>query len=51
MQKVYGLAIEKDHGLVDLKLERLLTLAEAEKARDSFAAWGKTVLVRNRKAA
>lgn len=50
MQKVYGLAIEKAQSLVALDLP-LMTLAQAEKARDGFAAWGKTVLVINRKAA
>ena len=50
MQKVYGLAIEKAQSLVELDLP-LMTLAQAESARDSFAAWGKTVLVINRKAA
>lgn len=49
MQKVYGLAIEKAHALVTLNLP-LMTLAQAENARDSFATWGKTVLVINRKA-
>ena len=50
MQKVYGLAIEKAQALVMLNLP-YMTLAQAENARDSFAAWGKTVLVINRKAA
>jgi hypothetical protein len=50
MQKVYGLALDKAHALTVLNLP-LMTLAQAESARDSFAAWGKTVLVINRKAA
>lgn len=49
MQKVYGLAIEKAHALVALNLP-YMTLAQAEQARDGFAAWGKVVLVINRKA-
>lgn len=50
MQKVYGLAIEKDHGLVDLEGLPLMTLKEAESKRDWFASFGKTVLVKNRHA-
>lgn len=46
MQKTYGIAIEKEHGLVDLALPPM-TLAQAEKARDLMATYGKTVLVRN----
>lgn len=46
MAKVYGLAIEKPHGLVTLALP-LMTLPEAESARDGLAAWGKIVLVIN----
>lgn len=46
MQKTYIIAIERPFALIDLKLP-LMTLAQAEKARDSFASWGKTVLVRN----
>lgn len=44
--KTYGLAIEKPHGLVALALP-LMTLPEAESARDGLAAWGKIVLVIN----
>lgn len=44
--KTYGLAIEKPHGLVVLSLP-LMTLPEAEAARDGLAAWGKIVLVIN----
>jgi len=46
MQSTYALSIERPFALIDLKLP-LMTLAQAEKARDSFASWGKTVLVRN----
>lgn len=49
MQKVYGLAIEKDHAFTVLNLP-LMALQQAEFARDFFASWGKTVLVINRKA-
>jgi hypothetical protein len=49
MMKTYGLAIEKAQSLVALNLP-LMTLAQAEKARDGFASWGKTVLVINRHA-
>lgn len=49
MTKIYGLAIEKPHGLVTLDLP-LMTLPEAESARDGLAAWGKVVLVINRAA-
>ena len=47
--KTYGLAIEKPQGLVTLDLP-LMTLPEAESARDGLAFWGKTVLVINRAA-
>ncbi len=47
--KTYGLAIEKPYGLVALALP-LMTLPEAESARDGLAAWGKIVLVINRAA-
>lgn len=47
--KTYGLAIEKPYGLVTLDLP-LMTLPEAESARDGLAASGKTVLVINRAA-
>ena len=47
--KTYGLAIEKPHGLIALALP-LMTLPEAESARDGLAAWGKIVLVINRAA-
>lgn len=47
--KTYGLAIEKVHSLVTLDLP-LMTLPEAESARDGLAAWGKIVLVINRAA-
>lgn len=50
MQKTYGLAIEKAQALVMLNLP-LMTLAQAESARDGFASWGKIVLVINRKSA
>jgi hypothetical protein len=50
MQKVYGLALDKAQALTILNLP-FMTLAQAESARDSFASWGKTVLVINRKAA
>lgn len=50
MMKTYGLALDKAHALTVLDLP-LMTLAQAENARDSFASWGKTVLVINRKAA
>jgi hypothetical protein len=49
MQKVYGLAIDKVYSLTILDLP-LMTLAQAESARDSFASWGKSVLVINRHA-
>jgi len=49
MIKTYGLAIDKAHALTVLNLP-LMTLAQAEQARDSFASWGKIVLVINRKA-
>lgn len=49
MQKVYGLAVDKAHSLTVLDLP-LMTLAQAEQARDSFASWGKSVLVVNRHA-
>jgi hypothetical protein len=51
MMKTYGLAIEKAQSLVTLEGLPLMTLAQAESARDSFASWGKNVLVINRKAA
>lgn len=49
MQKTYGLALDKAHALTILDLPHM-TLAQAEQARDSFASWGKTVLVINRAA-
>jgi hypothetical protein len=51
MMKTYGLAIEKAQSLVTLEGLPYMTLAQAESTRDSFASWGKTVLVINRKAA
>jgi hypothetical protein len=50
MQKTYGLALDKAQALTVLNLP-YMTLAQAESARDSFASWGKTVLVINRKVA
>lgn len=49
MIKTYGLALDKAHALTVLDLP-LMTLQQAEHARDSFASWGKTVLVINRNA-
>lgn len=49
MIKTYGLALDKAHALTVLDLP-YMTLAQAESARDSFASWGKIVLVINRKA-
>ena len=49
MIKTYGLAIDKAHAMTVLNLP-LMTLPQAESARDSFASWGKTVLVINRAA-
>lgn len=46
MQKTYTIAIERPFALIDLKLP-LMTLAQAEKARDLLATYGKRVLVRN----
>jgi len=46
--KTYGLAIEKPHALVKLKLPAM-TLAQAEKSRDTLAAMGKSALVINLK--
>ena len=43
---IYGLAIEKPHSVQALPLA-LMTLAQAESARDKLAFWGKTVLVIN----
>jgi len=47
MQKTYTLSIAGDYALVDLALP-LMTLAQAEQARDKLAFYGKTVLVRNK---
>lgn len=49
MQKTYGLAVEKPHTLVALKLPAM-TLAEAESARAKLAAMGRNVFVVNLKA-
>jgi len=49
MQKTYGLAIEKPHGLQALKLPPM-TLASAEQARRKLDMLGQTVLVVNLKA-
>lgn len=50
MLKTYGLAVEKPHGLVALKLPRM-TLAQAESARDKMSTYanvkGLSVLVVN----
>lgn len=50
MLKTYGLAIEKTHGLVALKLPRM-TLAQAESAREKMSVYadvkGISVLVVN----
>ena len=50
MRKTYGLAIEKTHGLVALKLPRM-TLDQAESARDKMSTYanvkGLSVLVVN----
>lgn len=49
MQRTYGLAIEKPHTLVALKLPPM-TLAQAESARAKLARMGETVHVVNLKA-
>jgi len=46
MQKTYGLAIEKPHGLQALKLPPM-TLANAEKARRKLETMGQSTLVVN----
>lgn len=46
MQNTYTLSIERAYDLVDLKLAPM-TLAQAEKARDLLASYGKRVLIRN----
>lgn len=50
MQKTYGLAVDKSHGLVALKLP-LMSLAMAEKARETVSGYadmkGISVLVVN----
>jgi hypothetical protein len=50
MQKTYGLAVEKPHGLVALKLPPM-SLAMAEKARETVSGYadikGLTVVVVN----
>jgi hypothetical protein len=46
MQNTYTLAIESEFALTDLALPPM-TLAQAEKARDLLATYGKRVLVRN----
>jgi hypothetical protein len=47
--KTYGLAIEKPHALVTLKLP-LMTLAQAESYRDVLASMGTPAYVVNLKA-
>lgn len=49
MQNTYTLATEAEFALIDLALP-LMTLAQAEKARDLLATYGKRVLVRNKAA-
>ena len=49
MRKHYGLAIAKAQSLVKLNLPAM-TLAQAETARDTLAAMGKSVHVVNLKA-
>lgn len=56
MQNTYTLAIESEFAVIDLALP-LMTLAQAEKARDLLATYtarsaglGKRVLVRNKAA-
>jgi hypothetical protein len=44
--KTYGLAIEKPHSITPLNLSPM-SLADAEKARDTLAQYGKQVLVIN----
>jgi hypothetical protein len=47
--KTYGLAIEKPHAITPLALAPM-SLADAERARDTLAQYGKQVLVINLKA-
>lgn len=49
MQKTYGLAVEKPHGLQVLKLAPM-TLAIAEQSRRKLETMGQSVLVINLKA-
>ena len=49
MQNTYTLAIEAEFAVIDLALPPM-TLAQAEKARNLLATYGKRVLVRNRAA-
>lgn len=49
MRKHYGLAVEKAQSIVKLNLPAM-TLAQAESARDTLAAMGKSVHVINLKA-
>ena len=49
MQNTYTLAIESEFAVIDLALPPM-TLAQAEKARNLLATYGKRVLVRNKAA-